>query len=96
MIKYCFAYFNKLGDFYGQPFFTDAKEQFVKSLHQVLYGVKQDDLESLKEDDLYFIGSFDNESGEFTPVKEFICSMSGLCSEVLVKKYGVKEDGAKC
>lgn len=96
MIKYCFAYFNKLGDFFGQPFFTDTKDEFVKSLYQGLYGLKQEDLETLNVDDLYYIGSFDNVSGAFTPAKEFACSMSGLCSEVLVKKYGVKEDVEKC
>lgn len=93
MIKYCFAYFNKLGDFYGMPFFVDQKEEFVKSLHQALYAAKEDELESLKEDELHYIGSFDNESGIFTPSKEFMCEMSGLCSEILVKKFGVKENG---
>ena len=93
MIKYCFAYFNKLGDFFGQPFFADHKEEFVKVLHQSLYAGKQEELESLKEDDLYFIGSFDNETGEFKAEKTFMCSMSGAVSEVLLKKFGVKEDG---
>lgn len=93
MKKYCFAYFNKLGDFYGQPFFTDHKEEFVKILNQSLYAAKQEELESLKEDDLYFIGTFDNETGEFVAEKSFVCSMSGTCSEVLTKKYGVEENG---
>lgn len=93
MIKYCFAYFNKLGGFYGNPFFTEHKEEFVKSLHQALYSAKKEELESLTEDELYYIGSFDNESGVFTPQKEFVSDMSGLCSEVLMKKFGVKSDG---
>lgn len=95
-MKYCFAYFNKLGDFYGQPFFVDHKDEFVKILHQSLYAAKQDDLETLKEDDLYFIGSFNNETGDFKPEKEFVCSMSGMVSEILVKKFGEKQDGAQC
>lgn len=93
MIKHCFAYFNKLGDFFGTPFFTDQKDEFVKSLNQALYAAKKEDLESLKSDDLFYIGLFDNESGVFSPEKTFVCSMSGLCSEVLLKKYGVEEHG---
>ena len=93
MIKYCFAYFNKLGDFYGQPFFIDQKDEFVKSLSQILYAAKKEELESLKEDDLFLIGDFDNETGVFTPCKEFKMSMSGISSEVLLKKYGVSENG---
>lgn len=94
MIKYCFAYFNKLGGFHGNPFFTDLKkEEFVKSLHQALYSAKKEELESLTEDELHFIGSFDNESGVFTSEKEFVCDMSVVCSEILVKKFGVKENG---
>ena len=93
MIKHCFAYFNKLGDFYGQPFFTDHKDDFVKALNQALYAAKEEELESLKEDDLYYIGAFDNESGEFKPEKSFVCSMSGTVSEILTKKFGVDEHG---
>lgn len=93
MKKYCYAYFNKLGDFYGQPFFVDHKEEFVAILRQNLFAAKKDELEALKEDDLYFIGEFDNVTGTFEAKKDFITSMSGLCSEVLVKKYGEKVDG---
>lgn len=93
MIKHCFAYFNKLGDFYGQPFFTDQKDEFVASLRQLLFAAKEEDLETLKEDDLYYIGSFDNVSGEFKPAKEFIASMSGVSCEILSKKYGDRENG---
>lgn len=93
MMKYCFAYFNKLGDFYGSPFFVDHKEEFVKILGQSLYGAKKEDLEALKEDDLYYLGSFDNEKGELVPEKEFITSMSGMVSEILVKKFGDSDHG---
>lgn len=95
MIKFCFAYFNKLGDFYGQPFFVESKEGFTGSLRQALFAAKQDDLESLKEDDLYFIGEFNNETGEFKPSKEFVTSMSGMVTEVLLKKYGVEEKNGR-
>lgn len=93
MMKYCFAYFNKLGDFYGQPFFVDHKDEFVKILGQTLYAAKKDDLEALKEDDLYFIGSFNNETGDFKPEKEFITSMSGMVTGILAKKFGESEHG---
>lgn len=93
MKKYCYAYFNKLGDFYGQPFFVDHKDEFVKILGQTLYSAKKDELEALQEDDLYFIGSFDNETGEFKFEKEFVTSMSGMVAAVLSKKFGGSEDG---
>lgn len=92
-MKYIFAYFNKLGDFFGQPFVVDHKDEFPKILGQSLYAAKKEDLESLKEDDLYYLGSFNNESGELLPSKEFVTSMSGMVSEILVKKFGEKEDG---
>lgn len=28
MKKFCYAYFNKLGDFFGVPFYVDHKEEF--------------------------------------------------------------------
>lgn len=93
MIKYCFAYFNRFGDFYDQPFFTDNKEEFVKILGQVLYGAKKEELEFLKEKDLFFIGSFNNETGEFKAEKNFVTSMSGMVSTILVKKFGEQEHG---
>ena len=93
MIKYCFAYFNKLGDFFGQPFFTDHKDEFPAILKQNLFAAEKETLESLKEDDLYYLGSFDNVTGEIKAEKTFIASMSGDVAEVLLKKYGVKEDG---
>lgn len=95
MKKYCYAYFNKLGDFFGTPFFVEneKKGDFVKLLGQVLFSSKQDELEALKEDDLYFIGTFDNETGVFEPSKEFVTSMSGMAAAILNKKFGGSEDG---
>lgn len=93
MKKHCFAYFNKLGGFYLIPFFVDQKDEFVKSLHQALFACKKDDLESLLELDLYYVGCFDNEEGKFESSAEFVCTMSPIASEILSKKFGVKEDG---
>lgn len=94
MMKYCFAYFNKLGDFYGVPFFVDHKDGIQEILHQSMFAYKKEDLDGLKELDLYFVGDFDNCTGILTGKKDFVCSMSGMAEEVLLKKFGGKEDGS--
>lgn len=97
MKKYCFAYYNKLGTFYGQPFFVDHnKEEFPKVLHQNLFGAKKEDLESLKEDDLVYLGEFDNETGKFVSDNEVVAVMSSEVADILVKKFGEKENAVKC
>ena len=93
MIKYCYAYYNKLGNFYGMPFFVDHKEEFPSILRQSLYAAKKEQLEELQEEELYLIGSFNNETGEFKAEKEFVTALSGMVSEILAKKFRGEEHG---
>lgn len=88
MKKYCYAYFNKLGAFYGVPFFVDHKEGFEQILNQSLFSAEKDVLERLKEEELYYLGEFDNVTAEFKYEKEFVCSMSSMVSDVIAKKFG--------
>lgn len=93
MMKYAFAYFNKLGGFFGVPFFVDHKEEFPKALRQSLFAAKKEQLEELSEEEIYYIGSFDNETGIFIPAKDFVTSLSGVVAEVIAKKFGGSENG---
>ena len=92
MIKHVFAYFNELGGFFGKPIFSEFKDDFVKEITQSLYGANQETLESLSDDSLYYLGTFDNETGLLESKKEFVASLSPICKEVLLKKFGVKKD----
>lgn len=91
MKKYGFAYFNKLGGFYGDVFFVREKEEFPAILRQSLFAAERETLEHLKEEDLYLICEFDNESGEVVFCKEFYCAMSPLVEEVIAKRFSKEE-----
>lgn len=91
MIKHCFAYFNKLGGFYGDPFYVREKDEFDAVLRQSLFVADKQTLEHLKEEELYYLGTFDNESGEIVSSKEFYCVLEPIVSEIIVKRFGKKE-----
>ena len=96
MKKNGFAYFNKLGGFFGDPFFVREEKEFPAVLRQSLFAADRETLEHLKEEELYKICEFDNESGEIIYCKEFYCSLSSIVEEVIVKRFSkeeVKEDG---
>lgn len=89
MKKYIYCYFNTLGGFYGQPFFADhIPEEFVKIYNQSLFSADKETLESLKEDDLYYLGNFDNESGVIDSKIEFLCHLTDTANTIIAKKFG--------
>lgn len=91
-----YCYENKLGAFFGKPFYDVLSgNDFLDQYKQVLFGADEETLKSLLEDNLYCLGEFDNITGEILPQKDFICSLGEVASEVLAKKFGVKEDGNK-
>lgn len=93
MKKYCFAYQNVLGGFYGTPFFVDhSKEEFVGLFTQSLYSADLKTLSSLKEDDLYYLGYFDNVTGSFVSEVEFVAHLSELVTEIIAKKSQVEKE----
>lgn len=92
MIKHVFAYFNKLGGFYGDPFYVREKEEFDAVLRQSLFAADRETLEHLKEEELYYLGTFDNESAEVKPEKEFYCVLAPLCEEIIAKRFAKKEE----
>lgn len=91
MKKYLFAYYNKLGGFFGFPFAVDHKESFKDVYRQSCYGAEKKSLESMKEEEIFYLGEFDNESGVITPEKEFYLSCDSIVSEVLAKRFGGDE-----
>lgn len=92
-----FAYYNVLGGFFGQPqFVVGDKEQHVEMFKQSLYRADVKTLRSLLEDDLYFLGVFDNESGVIESSKEFVMHCSDIASSILnVKKDEDESDVGK-
>lgn len=87
MIKHIYAYFNTLGGFYGKPFIEDlAPEDFVGAFTQSLYGAPKEVLESIKEDDLFYLGSFDNIKGVIIPNNENLIHLSEIAGKILLTK----------
>lgn len=64
------------------------KKSFLLFLRQSLYSAEKEALEHLKEEELYYLGSFDNVSGEFEVCKDFVVSLSGMVEEVLSRRFG--------
>lgn len=88
-----YCYYNTLGGFFGKPFLeVIAPEDFVAQLTQSMYGAKEDVLESLKEDDLYCLGVFDNVTGELVSSKEFLVHVGEIANKVLLTRKAVPGD----
>lgn len=82
---YCF--FNNFGGFFGKPFLEVIEpDKYVEQFKQSLFGASVEVLESLKEDDLYFLGTFDNVTGELESNKEFLIHLSEHVGTLLSKK----------
>lgn len=93
MKKYIYGYFNKLGGFFGNPFFHDLpKETFKEYLFQSLFAAKEEELNDVKECELYALGEFDNETSEIKYEKEYILNCSTLVEEVLSRKGASKDE----
>lgn len=97
MRQYIYAYYNRLAGFYGKPFFDNVKpEEFVPGFNQGLFGAPNEVLESLKEVDLYYLGSFDNVDGTIESKNDFLQHLSEIVAEIQAKKnVGVNEDVRK-
>lgn len=95
MKKYIYAYYNKLGGFYGLPFVADYdKDVYLEIFQQSLYAQDKKTLDSLLEDDLYLVGTFDNRTAEIVPCNEFLIHCSEYASLVIAKKFSnVVENG---
>lgn len=95
MIKYTYAYFNKLGGFFGNPFYSDIeKDHFKEYLFQSLFAAKKEELAEISECELYYLGEFDNVSSEIKYEKEFLLNCSSVCEEILSKKEASTDE--KC
>lgn len=97
MKMYLYSYFNTEGSFHG-PIFTlgSKREDIEKDYVQGLVSMSTDALRSLCKDDLYYMGCFDNITGELVPVKEFVLHVSDIASSLIAKReLEEKEDGTK-
>lgn len=91
MKLYLYANYNVLAGFFG-PMMGERIEpgEMVKDYAQILVGLKKEQLESLKECDLYCLGSIDNVTGEIVPEKRFLLHCGEVASRFLSTE--VKED----
>lgn len=88
MDKYIYAYFNTLGGFFGKPFVEDLpSEEFIHGFYQGLYGADLATLNSIKEDDLYLIGKFNNVTGDIVSCKECIAHLCDIATTIISKKF---------
>ena len=77
MIKYCYAYYNRLTGQYEMPRAVPfEKEAAVESLTDFLKTSKADDVAELLECDFYYCGTFDTKTGVLTQEKELLLSLS--------------------
>lgn len=92
MIKNVFAYFNVEAGFFNHPFYVNEdKEVFVENSIQSLAYMPVKLLEAASHNDLYYLGTFDNISCEFTAAKEFVCHFGVYAKEWLDKRLKEKE-----
>lgn len=93
MIKHLYAYYNNLGGFFGSPFAVDNDaKQYLEIFNMSLYSQDRKTLESLCEDDLYYVGTFDTNTGIVESSKEFLIHVDVLAKAVIAKKYGNVEE----
>lgn len=80
---YVYAYRNSIGNFYGQPFITgDDVNVTSAKFSRMMFAADDKQLDSLCEDELHLIGTFDDITGELTPSKEFVLNMGALVTQV--------------
>lgn len=95
MKLYIYANLNVLGGFFGSVITERVEPEEIKQDYaQVVAGLPQDALISLRECDLYCLGSFDNVSGEIVPEKQFLLH----CGEVVnrfIKEHAEVDDNGK-
>lgn len=88
MIKYIYAFKNKLGGFYNSPFIENTKpEDYPEAFKQSLFCGPVENFERLKENEIYFLGSFDNITGVITACCNFVLD----CGPVVELVKNLKE-----
>lgn len=92
MMTYVFAYRNKLGGFYGKLFqSTLTSEVFIQQFQQEIFNASDEMLDSMSEDELYYLGTFDNLSGVFVSCNEYLLDCSALVKQAKVLKKAQEE-----
>lgn len=95
MRLFIYANYNVLAGFFG-PAIQERIEpdEMIKDYAQIVCGLEEKSLNSLKECDLYCLGSIDNVTGEIIPEKQFLLHCGEVASKFL--KEEVKEDVKTC
>lgn len=87
MIKYIYCYRSRVASLYNKPFTMDFNPDDIKDLLFESYAsFNIDELQTLMEDDLYYIGSFDNKTGLIVPANKFILDVSTLARQLIALK----------
>lgn len=87
-----YAYRNSIGNFYSSPFFCgDGPEVTGEKFSHMLFAADEKQLDSLIDDELYYIGEFDDHTGLVTPVNEFVVNMGALVRQVKQAR-AIKDD----
>lgn len=94
MNKYIYCYFNKVLGFYSTPFALDAEPDKEKDIFIRDLSVLSDtDLDTLKEDDLYFLGVFNDEMGEFdVSCRQFVLPVSRLVYQIKAGRKALEDE----
>lgn len=80
MKLYIYANFNVLGGFFGSMITERIEpDEMIKDYGQIVCNLPQDSLLSLKECDLFCLGTYDNVTGVIEPAKQFLLH----CGEVV-------------
>lgn len=96
MKQYIYANYNRLGDFYCGMMFDQTNPDDMKvSYRQIVCNLDEKALSFLKECELYYLGEFDNVTGEIIAKKEFMLNCGDVIDQVLSVKGKVIED-EKC
>ena len=87
MIKYVYSYRSRVAALYGKPFTLELSPDDIQDyLFESYAAFGIDELKTLLEDDLYFVGAFDNKTGVLTPANKFILDVSTLARQLIALK----------
>lgn len=96
MTLYMYAYRNTNGNFFGAPFNTgDDVDVTAEKYARLCFAADDKQLNSLVDDELWLIGTFDDVTGVVTPKHEFVINVGSIVSQVLAARAGGVANGSK-
>lgn len=93
MIKQVYCYYNRVGGFYSTPFYLDHDIDKISGfLKYTLFYSDKANLESLQEDDLFYLGTFDTDTASFVGTHEFVMHIGDIATAIIEKKFKKEDD----